>query len=117
MAKHHPDLIMCRKQPGIGRYLLHFHKFFLLVFKAKISTLPCKTVEIYSISDLVAWVLQLLDACVKNVRLFLPQSKPHLDLFCSPACIFCLKDLRAFTSRGHNSFLCEGSRYKHVLIR
>jgi len=27
MAKHHPDLIFCRKQPGVGAYIvsvLHF---------------------------------------------------------------------------------------------
>lgn len=24
MAKHHPDLIMCRKQPGIGMFFVDF---------------------------------------------------------------------------------------------
>ena len=30
MAKHHPDLIMCRKQPGIGTYQDYFACGFLL---------------------------------------------------------------------------------------
>lgn len=25
MAKHHPDLIFCRKQPGVGEYQLNLH--------------------------------------------------------------------------------------------
>lgn len=30
MAKHHPDLIFCRKQPGVGEYQTYFnYKHFL----------------------------------------------------------------------------------------
>lgn len=29
MAKHHPDLVMCRKQPGIGELIRYFGAFLL----------------------------------------------------------------------------------------
>ena len=32
MAKHHPDLIMCRKQPGVGEFFFYLSKRKLIVF-------------------------------------------------------------------------------------
>lgn len=32
MAKHHPDLIMCRKQPGVGIKVLVCGFYLLLIF-------------------------------------------------------------------------------------
>lgn len=31
MAKHHPDLIFCRKQPGVGKFIEIVY-FFMMIF-------------------------------------------------------------------------------------
>ena len=36
MAKHHPDLIMCRKQPGVGKILFVFN---VIVYNQKTDSI------------------------------------------------------------------------------
>ena len=36
MAKHHPDLIMCRKQPGVGKLLFVFN---VIVYNQKTDSI------------------------------------------------------------------------------
>ncbi len=65
MAKHHPDLIMCRKQPGIGTYQNYFACGFLLSPLFRFTPLTGFTL-----------LLQLSDGSVRSVsRLGLPRSQ------------------------------------------
>ena len=55
MAKHHPDLIMCRKQPGVGKILFVFN---VIVYNQQTDSI------------MLYFHFQLQVGCAKNVSVF-----------------------------------------------